>query len=456
MAQAIPKEVLAVLPTDPHEQLKLAHKIGSRAYAQKVSSLESEVGHLRRVLADKDSHIRTLETRLTSYQLELQEALDKARASTDAQSKLAGEKAALVGTVRSLNKHVAKLEGFKRNLLTSLQASEEAVDELGGGFAAADLAGEALVQEALQQEQLHATPHRATSPYRGNGPTADGRTDFRHTMGHTPAPYTQANGKHTPATARSHGGSGGTSPAAGYGMHAPPHQGNSLGGYETASRPLDQHAKSGYGSPLDLPRGDYSNMSELSAGFEAEGQQLYGSHQQADLHLPANSYGAADSRTPTLGRHTTPVDPYSGTGGGDAARGTPQEYGSREPVLAREPPARGFGDGSAAAAAGHGGRMPDQAPFARDGGGRDGHSAHAAPAAGRQGTPLDGKEFFRRARARLATEPFARFLAAIKELNSGQRTRGDTLRLARDVFGPRDADLYTAFEALLNRHLPAQ
>ena len=61
-----------------------------------------------------------------------------------------------------------------------------------------------------------------------------------------------------------------------------------------------------------------------------------------------------------------------------------------------------------------------------------------------------------RARARLPTEPFARFLAAIKELNSGQRSRAETLRLARDVFGPRDADLYTAFEALLNRHLPAQ
>ena len=287
----------------------------------------------------------------------------------------------------------------------------------------------------------------------GNGPSADGRTDFRHTTGHTPAPYTQANGGPTPITARSHGGSGGTSPAAGYGMHAPPHQGNSLGGYETASRPLDQHAKSGYGSPLDLPRGDYSNTSELSAGaatplasictrcaafsqnhqglascvscsaayklnecltmiwaglmavvhvlagFEAEGQQLYDSHQQADLHLPANGYGAANSRTPPLGRYTTPVDPYSGTGGGEAARGTPQEYGRREPVLAREPPARGFRDGFAAAAAGPGDRMPDQAPFAaRDGGGRDGHSARAAPAAGRQGTPLDGKEFFRRCR----------------------------------------------------------
>ena len=43
----------------------------------------------------------------------------------------------------------------------------KAADELGAGLAAAELAGEALVQEALAQEQqLHMTPHhRATSPY---------------------------------------------------------------------------------------------------------------------------------------------------------------------------------------------------------------------------------------------------------------------------------------------------
>jgi hypothetical protein len=44
----------------------------------------------------------------------------------------------------------------------------KAAEELGAGLAAADLAGEALVQEALAQEQqLHSTPHhRATSPYK--------------------------------------------------------------------------------------------------------------------------------------------------------------------------------------------------------------------------------------------------------------------------------------------------
>ena len=52
-------------------------------------------------------------------------AYPQVRASADAQGKLAAEKIALVGTVRGLNRQIAKLEGFKRNLLTSLQASEE-------------------------------------------------------------------------------------------------------------------------------------------------------------------------------------------------------------------------------------------------------------------------------------------------------------------------------------------
>jgi len=49
----------------------------------------------------------------------------KARAIVEAQRKLAGEKGALVNTVRKLNRDIAKLEGFKRNLLTTLQANEE-------------------------------------------------------------------------------------------------------------------------------------------------------------------------------------------------------------------------------------------------------------------------------------------------------------------------------------------
>lgn len=39
--------------------------------------------------------------------------------------RLSNEKAALINTVRKLNRDVAKLDSFKRNLLNSLQADEE-------------------------------------------------------------------------------------------------------------------------------------------------------------------------------------------------------------------------------------------------------------------------------------------------------------------------------------------
>lgn len=73
-------QVVAVLPADPCEQLNLAHRITCRAYSQRVASLEDEAGRLRRTLEDRAGHARTLETRLATCQLELQQALDKVRA----------------------------------------------------------------------------------------------------------------------------------------------------------------------------------------------------------------------------------------------------------------------------------------------------------------------------------------------------------------------------------------
>jgi hypothetical protein len=73
------RQVVAVLPSNPVEQLRLAHAITCHAYSGRVTALEAEVGRLRRSAADKAAHVRTLETRLTSLQLELQDALDKAR-----------------------------------------------------------------------------------------------------------------------------------------------------------------------------------------------------------------------------------------------------------------------------------------------------------------------------------------------------------------------------------------
>lgn len=65
---------------------------------------------------------------------------------------------------------------------------------------------------------------------------------------------------------------------------------------------------------------------------------------------------------------------------------------------------------------------------------------------------VDGKEFFRLARAQLSYEQFSQFLHNIKELNAGRQTRDETLRRARDIFGPTHPDLFGAFESLLSQH----
>ena len=70
-----------MLPSDPYEQLNLAHRITCRAYSQRVASLEGESGRLRKALDDRAAHARTLEGRLTSCQLQLQQALDTVRAA---------------------------------------------------------------------------------------------------------------------------------------------------------------------------------------------------------------------------------------------------------------------------------------------------------------------------------------------------------------------------------------
>ncbi|CAD7972365.1 unnamed protein product [Amoebophrya sp. A25] len=65
---------------------------------------------------------------------------------------------------------------------------------------------------------------------------------------------------------------------------------------------------------------------------------------------------------------------------------------------------------------------------------------------------VDGKQFFRNARARLSYEAFNGFLANIKRLNNHQQTRDETLDEAQRIFGSEHQDLYREFVQLLNRH----
>mmetsp|Transcript_16531 Transcript_16531/g.40923 ORF Transcript_16531/g.40923 Transcript_16531/m.40923 type:complete len:249 (+) Transcript_16531:131-877(+) len=71
---------------------------------------------------------------------------------------------------------------------------------------------------------------------------------------------------------------------------------------------------------------------------------------------------------------------------------------------------------------------------------------------GSPGAGVDGKQFFRNARARLSYEAFNSFLANIKRLNNHQQTRDETLDEAQRIFGSEHADLYREFVQLLNRH----
>ncbi|GMP76837.1 hypothetical protein CsSME_00033343 [Camellia sinensis var. sinensis] len=83
------------------------------------------------------------------------------------------------------------------------------------------------------------------------------------------------------------------------------------------------------------------------------------------------------------------------------------------------------------------------------------HGSMSSMDAGSQSgrTRVDGKEFFRQVRSRLAYEQFSAFLANVKELNSHKRTKEETLRIADEIFGPDNKDLYAVFEGLITRNV---
>ena len=67
---------------------------------------------------------------------------------------------------------------------------------------------------------------------------------------------------------------------------------------------------------------------------------------------------------------------------------------------------------------------------------------------------VDGKAFFREARARLSYEHFSEFLQNIKELNAHKQTRAETLARAGRHLRRSNKDLFRTFETLLVKHLP--
>eukprot|EP00798_Chlamydomonas_sp_ICE-L_P016562 gene16562-22791_t len=130
----LPQDVVSMLPADPQAQLELANKIVSFAFASKISELEHESRDLRESLIQKQGTIKTLERRVGNLESEVNELHAKNRHAAEEAHKLQIEKAALIDTVKRLNRDVAKLEAFKKNLLQHLHDDEEPV-KLGPSLA---------------------------------------------------------------------------------------------------------------------------------------------------------------------------------------------------------------------------------------------------------------------------------------------------------------------------------
>lgn len=116
----LPDEILSVIPTDPYDQLDLARKITSMAIASRVSKLESEVGRMRQKMYEKDRVIYELEEKVSHLEQASQEADSKLKIVLDENMKLSKERDSLATSTKKLNRDLAKLETFKRQLMQSL------------------------------------------------------------------------------------------------------------------------------------------------------------------------------------------------------------------------------------------------------------------------------------------------------------------------------------------------
>lgn len=117
-------EILALIPTDPYEQLDLARKITSMAIASRVSRLEGEAGHLRQKVAEKDKVIAELQERLAELDRMFQEADARLQTLLEENINLSKERDSLALTAKKLSRELAKLEAFKRNLMQSLNEDD--------------------------------------------------------------------------------------------------------------------------------------------------------------------------------------------------------------------------------------------------------------------------------------------------------------------------------------------
>ncbi|RZC47117.1 hypothetical protein C5167_040092 [Papaver somniferum] len=305
-------EILSVIPTDPYDQLDLARKITSMAIASRVSKLESENGRLRQKILEKDRLIFDLEEKVSRLDQGFQQVDSRLRIVVEENNKLVNERDSLAMTVKKLNRDLAKLETFKRQLMQSLNDDSSQAETVDIGTC----------------DQTVSKTYSAKDE--GGNPGDD---------------------------ASRHGG--------------------------------QRFSMTPYITPRFTPSG-------TPKGYSTSGSP--------------RGYSAAGSPNRTSGSTSPTKSQYEGRSGSLSSW-----YPSSQQSSAASSPPRGR-------------PVPARTPR------------------------IDGKEFFRQARSRLSYEQFSAFLANIKELNSQNQSREETLRKAEEIFGTDNKDLYLSFQGLLNRN----
>ncbi|XP_028550326.1 uncharacterized protein At4g15545 isoform X2 [Dendrobium catenatum] len=317
----LPESLIAVLPSDPFEQLDLARKITSIALATRLAKLEDEIDGLSRTVSDRDDLIANLRAHIESLDSTLGELSGQLNRTQEEKETLLKENATLSDTVKKLNRDVSKQVGASR--MAQMQISK------ASSFPSRSHLGE--------EDSSNRTPKLFSTSETGYGISNDG--------------------DYSDVDASEHG---------------------TLRGFD-----LPSHG----GTPRLTPPG---SPPKITVGLTSK-----------RLSRPISPRRHSISVTSTRNM----VDDRSG-------------------MFSSMPATQNSSITS---------------PF--DAGAQTGR------------TRVDGKEFFRQVRNRLSSEQFSAFLANVKELNSHNQTRGETLRMTDEIFGPDNKDLYTIFEGLITRNL---
>ncbi|KMZ70070.1 hypothetical protein ZOSMA_1G00410 [Zostera marina] len=125
----LPDEILAVIPTDPFDQLDIARKITSIAISSRVSDLDLSVASLRQSVSEKDRIIQELQDEVSRLECVVRDSNTRVQDVLNDNVRLRGERQTLETTVKRLTRDLSKLENFKRHLMQSL--NEENFSETG-------------------------------------------------------------------------------------------------------------------------------------------------------------------------------------------------------------------------------------------------------------------------------------------------------------------------------------